>query len=201
MAKQIQFKFGKINWQAGLTKVDREKVYGYVEEIVYDKNNSLCTLASLLDNGSTIVPNGSTALKTVDTYNREVDKKSLKTVYLDGSDAILVPSSYDGEISLTEATLDNIYDLEVTSVYQMDFEIEADKLQAVNILKTVPGLGFVFNYRADYEGADAIIIAAQDSFFILVGRKLQFSFLMNDQILAIEDTDEQIDEEVDFGML
>ena len=201
MAKQLQFIFGNYTWQGSLTKVDRDKVYGFVEESVFDKNGTLCTLASMLDDGSTLVPTGATAMKIVDSKNKEVDKKSLKTVYMDGRDAILIPSSYDAEIILNEVTLNDLYDLEVTSVYQVDFENEVDKSKTIEVLQTVAGLGFIFNYRADYEGADAILIAAQKTVFILVGRKLEFHYLKNQQAVVQEETETTSEDELDFGML
>ena len=66
----------------------------------------------------TLVLNGATAIKTVDESFNELDKKELKVVYQDGKDAVLVPSSYEGEVSLTETTLDDLFNLEITSVYQ-----------------------------------------------------------------------------------
>jgi len=201
MGKQLQFVFGNHKWQGGLTKVDRDKVYGYIEEVVFDKDGHSCSLASILDDGMTVVPSGATALKTVDPQNREVDKKTLKTVYMDGTAAALVPSSYDAEIDLKEVTLTDLYDLEVTSLYQVDFDNSADKSVALELLKNVAGLGFVFNYRADYEGANAIVIKSQDAVFILVGRSLQFEYLKNQQALIVEETETDSEEDVDFGML
>jgi hypothetical protein len=201
MAKQLQFVFGNHKWQGGLTKVDRDKVYGYIEEVVFDKDGHSCSLASMLDDGMTVVPSGATALKTVDLQNREVDKKTLKTVYMDGTAATLVPSSYDAEIDLKEVTLNDLYDLEVTSIYQVDFDNSAVKSVALELLNNVAGLGFVFNYRADYEGADAILIKSQDTVFILVGRSLQFEYLKNQPALIVDETETDSEEEVDFGML
>ena len=201
MAKQLQFFFEKYKWQGWLTKVDRDKVYGYIEEAVFDKDGNTCFLASMLTDGMTLVPSGATAMKTVDAGNLEVDKKKLKTVYMDGTEATLVPSSYDGEINLKEVTLNDIYDMEVTSVYQVDFEASIDKSTALEILGNVPGLGFVFNYRADYEGADAILISSQESVFILVGRALKFGYLKNQQALMQEEIDTANEDELDFGML
>ena len=93
--------------------------------------------------------------------------------------------------------------MEVTSVYQVDFEASIDKSTALEISGNVPGLGFVFNYRADYEGADAdaILISSQESVFILVGRALKFGYLKNKQALMQEEIDTANEDELDFGML
>lgn len=201
MAKNINFKSGKKSWAAAITKVDRDKVYGYVEEVVTDANGKPCVLAGLLDDGSTVVLPGATAMKTVDPDNREVDKKTLRTVYLDGRDAELIPSSYDGDVNLQPATMDDLFDLEVTAVYQLNFEGDGDKKSALEALKADPVMRFMFNYRADYEGADALMIAAQNEVFLLTGRKLEFPYLHNEVVPVIVETEETTEEDTDFGML
>ena len=69
MAKNITFRMGNLSFAAGLNKVDRDKVYGYVEEVVLDNQGKPCSTGSLLDDGQTLVLSGATALKTVDANN------------------------------------------------------------------------------------------------------------------------------------
>ena len=161
-------------------------------------------MGSLLDDGRTLVLNGATALKTVDASFNELDKKELKVVYQDGKDAVLVPSSYEGEVSLTEATLDDLFNLEITSVYQLDFEDAAQKKSVSDYLADGKVARFVFNYRSDYEGADAILIANADGIFALTGRIIDFPFLEN-KLAPVASTlvEETVEEEegMDFGML
>ena len=112
MAKAIQFVAGKLKFAAALTKIDRDKVYGFIEVKVNDDKGKPCIMGSLLDDGRTLVLNGATAIKTVDALFNELDKKELKVVYQDGKDAVLVPSSYEGEVNLIETTLDDLFNLE-----------------------------------------------------------------------------------------
>ena len=204
MAKAIQFIAGKLKFAASLTKIDRDKVYGFIDEKVNDDNGNPCILGSLLDDGRTLVLNGATAIKTVDTSFNELDKTELKVVYQDGKDAVLVPSSYEGEINLTETTFDDLFNLEITSVYQLDFEDLAVKTSVNDFLADGKVFRFVFNYRADYEGADAILISNPAGIFALTGRIIDFSYLENKLMKVtenlVEDTIEE-DEEIDFGML
>ena len=142
-------------------------------------------------------------MKTVNTQNTEVDKKTLKTVYMDGKDAILVPSSYEGTIELTRATMDDLFNLEVSAVYQLTWE---DANAKKGILKELDGgqlFRFIYNYRADYEGADALLLAAQNEVFVLSGRLLDFSYLENKTVAPIAEAEstEQEEEDMDFGML
>ena len=203
MAKSITFSIGDKKFQGAINKVDRDKVYGFVEELVTDASGNLCTTGSIMDDGSTIILSGATALKTVDKNNKEVDKKTLKAVYMDGKDAVLVPSSYDQEVMLQKTIVDDLYNLEVTAVYQMAFEdtgiVKADVLKMLGD----DYYRFVFNYRADYEGADAIMLATANEVFVLTGRLLEFNFLENkNTVVVLEDeTAAETDDSIDFGML
>jgi len=203
MAKAIQFNAGKLTFAASLTKVDRDKVYGFIEVKVNDDKGNPCTMGSILEDGKTIVLNGATANKTVDASFNELDKKELKVVYQDGKDAVLVPSSYEGEVLLTETSLDDLFNLEVTSVYQLDFEDDLQKKSVSDYLASGKVARFLFNYRADYEGADAILIANANGIFALTGRIIDFPFLKN-EVEPISETllEQPIEEEgMDFGML
>jgi hypothetical protein len=202
MAKNLTFSLGKTSYSAAITKIDRNKVYGFVEEQVLDKNGNICTSGNLLDDGQTLILTGATALKTVTANNEEVDKKTLKTVYMDGTDATLVPSSYDGIIELAEATPDDLFNLEVTTVYQLTWEDATAKDNMVKELEDGKLFRFVFNYRADYEGADAIILSSQNEVFVLTGRLLEFDYLENKTAAPVTEVDNtEQEEEVDFGML
>jgi len=202
MAKNLTFVIGDEKFSAGISKVDRDKVYGYVEEVVTDKEGNLCTVGSLLDDGQTLVLSGATALKTVDAKLNEVDKKTLKTVFQDGKDAVLIPSSYDSEIQLKESGMDDLFNLEVSTVYQLTWEDVASKASLLKLLENGKVFQFVFNYRADYEGADALVIAAQNEVFVLTGRMLSFDFLEKKTAApVVEEVIEETEEEMDFGML
>ena len=203
MAKAIQFVAGKLKFAAALTKIDRDKVYGFIEVKVNDDKGDPCIMGSLLDDGRTLVLNGATALKTVDASHNELDKKELKVIYQDGSDAVLVASSYEVEVNLTKTSLDDLFNLEINSVYQLDFEDASQKKSVSDYLADGKVARFVFNYRADYEGADAILIANADGIFALTGRIIDFPYLENKlaQVAAnlVEETMEE--EAMDFGML
>jgi hypothetical protein len=203
MARNLKFKIEGKSCQAAIVKFDRSKVYGFVEEIVTDRNGKVCSIGSLMDDGQTIILSGATALKTVDDSLNEVDKKTLKTVYMDGKDAVLVPSSYDSEIELTKCSLDDLFNLEVTTSYQLTWESDSEKSEMLNVLESESLYRFVFNYRADYEGSDAILLRNQDEVFILTGRYLEFDYLENKVIYQVEEIEENVEEEedeIDFGM-
>jgi hypothetical protein len=203
MAKNLSFRIGSNVFAAGITKIDRDKVYGFVEEVVLDKDGAPCTTGNLLDDGQTVILSGATALKTVDEHGAEVDKHQLKMVYADGADAVLVPSSYDGDVALQPATLNDLFNLEVNTVYQLTWEDAAQKSAMLAQLEGGAVYRFVFNYRADYEGADAIVLAAQQEVFALTGRMLEPEYLENKTAVPIAEPEasNEEEEELDFGML
>lgn len=203
MGKVIQFAADNLKFAAALTKIDRDKIYGFIEVKVNDDKGNPCTMGSLLDDGRTLVLNGATALKTVDSKYNELDKKTLKVVYQDGTDAVLVPSSYEGEVKLLECSMDDLFNLEISSVYQLDIEDAEQKKMVTNFLADGKVARFVFNYRADYEGADAIIISNANGIFALTGRIIDFPYLENKLTASISNLQEETIEEegMDFGML
>jgi hypothetical protein len=201
MAKNLTFVIDQQKFAAGIAKVDRDKVYGFVEEVVSDKDGNVCSTANILNDGQTLILSGATAMKTVDANFVEVDKKTLKTIYLDGKDAVLIPSSYDGEIVLKSAHLDDLFNLEVSTVYQLTWEDATSKSAMLKLLGNGKLFQFVFNYRADYEGADAIVISALDEVFVLTGRLLSFEYLENKTAAPITEVEDEVEEEIDFGML
>lgn len=203
MAKAIEFVADNFKFAAALTKVDRDKVYGFIELKVKDDLAKPCILGSILDDGKTLILNGATALKTVDAKYNELDKKQLKVVYQNGEDAILVPSSFDGEVKLSQASFDDLFNLEISSVYQLEFEDSSTLKSASDHLANGKLLRFIFNYRADYEGADAILISNSEGVFALTGRIIEFPFLDNQLSNSVESLFEETveDEEMDFGML
>ena len=61
---------------------------------------------------------------------------------------------------------------------------------------------FEFNYRTDYEASDAFILQSEQNIFILTGTKNDFTYLENTkQEQVVIETEENLDEELDFGML
>jgi len=202
MAKNIHFKFGDQSWDSGITKVDRDKVYGWVEEVALDDKGNVCAVASLLDDGSTLILTGTTALKTLTLAGAEISKKDLIAFNEAGEPAELIPSVFDREIELSPATMDDFFDLEVKSVYQLSFEDENVKMNMVKELAGGKLMKFTFNYRNDYSCDEAMLLTAQNEIFILTGTLASFTYLSNGIIqLEEEDAETGEEEELDFGLL
>ena len=58
MAKSLVFQFDGANVAFQMNKIDRSKLYGYKELEILDEQGQTCELATLADDGKTIVGRG-----------------------------------------------------------------------------------------------------------------------------------------------
>jgi hypothetical protein len=171
--------------------------------MIEDDKGQSCFEGSLLDDGQTLIGKGCSAIKVLDEKGLEVDKKELKAVDVNGKPLNEVLSVFETGITLKEGVMDDLFDLEVDSAYDFNWSDETMKAAFLNEIKGKV-FTFEFNYRTDYEGADAVLISNSEGAFILSGRKLEFEFLSNKNqtILAIPELEEEKeeDQEMDFSM-
>ena len=204
MARKLTFQLNNQEFDLGINKLDRKKLYGFKETIAQDHEGNDCIKASIDDTGSLIIPKGGIALGIIDSDANWVNKADLKAVNLDGTDAQIVPSSFDAPISLKETvTIDEFLDYSIQYVYQLQSENDINTL-IENIKNNSEIFTFTFNYRADYEGSNAFIIENDDKLFVLVGYKNNFNFIgleESTQVSIEEDKDFSIEDDLDFGML
>ncbi len=197
MAQTVNFKFNGITSETSLTKLNRDKVYGWSEYVYTDSDNHVCSFLTLLD-GKTFIGQGGMALKSIDSKGNEIDKSTLVAHYEDESVATKYPSVFDSETELSaDKTLQDYMSMDVKSVYQLA-EVAAELLLAVQTHKV---LYFKFNYRADYEPDDAFLISQGDNLFIIVGKINNFAYSSLAVIpLDLEDEAEEASDEIDFNM-
>ena len=84
MAQTVNFKFNGITSETSLTKLNRDKVYGWSEYVYTDSDNHVCSFLTLLD-GKTFIGQGGMALKSIDSKGNEIDKSTLVAHYEDES--------------------------------------------------------------------------------------------------------------------
>ena len=63
MAKPLIFRHGKSELSFQLDKLDRDKLYGYIDTEAHDSQNRVCQLAILGGDGKTLVGRGGSALQ------------------------------------------------------------------------------------------------------------------------------------------
>lgn len=199
MAKEASFQILGSVFSAELTKVDRDKVYGWVEESYHDKIGNRLSWATLLSDGKTLVGTGGTALKTLGPDGEEVSKSSLKAILPDGSDAQIQKSVYEELVQLDlNHSIEDLMRLEVKAVYQLNISSGFDTVQAA--LNKNPVLYFKFNYRADYQADDAFIIGQDKYIFIITGVLQEFEYAFPQKPAIIEFADDDSENSFDFNM-
>lgn len=198
MAKEAVLNFHGNLVKANLTKVDRKKVYGWSEEVYTDKSGNVCSWATLLNDGVTLVGSGGSALKTFNNLGHEVSKSDLVTVYDNGELANLISSVFDAETTLSsDKTIEDLMNLEVKSVYQLEVIENKDLLKTW--LSQFKVLYLPFNYRTDYESDDAFLLNQGELFFIITGTIKEFQYASLQATPELESDVEESDE-IDFNM-
>lgn len=200
MAKEIQFVGRNISFRAGIEKVDRDKVYGFVKTVIYDDKERECHFETLLDDGHTLIPAGGFALKLLNSAQEEVARKELVAVDAEGKPMEIIPSVFDRTVDLrSDASIDDYLTMNVKAVYQLD--VTDGREQLMDWLNGDSMLAFDFNYRAGVETDTAFIVPADSHVFAVIGTPAQFEFVTLDAPVVEESADEESEDDLDFGML
>jgi len=199
MPRSLVFTVGEAAYDTAPTKVDRRKLYGWATTIAVDDAGSECRLASMDGSGTFIIPPGGTGLGVLGPDGEWVDRAQLRAVTIDGQDAPLLPSSFDGPIDLSQtATANDLLDHNIVSVYQLS--------GASGLADALGGriASFEYCYRAGYVASDAFVLAADGEVFMLVGYKNTFEFVGLRQAEEVDEPDEpnidDDDDDIDFSM-
>ena len=199
MGRKVSFKIEGSLLESEIVKVDRTKLYGTSEKIVYDTNKEECVLSDLYE-GSTILPRGSIGQVLIDENGNSVSRSELIGFNLQGEKVEKVPSIFSIENNCKKIEIDDFISSSIKSIYQL--VIDEDQIESWKKYFTKDEVYlFEFNYREDYEGDDAFLIFNEDGFFISVGKSNEFEFLELSNV-SVEDTDEdiEIEDDLDFSM-
>lgn len=199
MGRKVSFKIGGSLLESEIVKVDRTKLYGTSEKIVYDTNKEECVLSDLYE-GSIILPRGSVGQVLIDENGNSVSRSKLIGFNLQGEKVEKVPSIFSIENNCKNVGIDDFISSSIKSIYQL--VIDEDQIESWKKYFTNDEVYlFEFNYREDYEGDDAFLISNEDGFFISVGKSNEFEFLELSNV-SVEDTDEdiEIEDDLDFSM-
>jgi hypothetical protein len=203
MAKVLTFSIGGIEYTADPGKIDRKKLYGYREQIALDEDGEECQLVSMSLCGTIVIPKGGTALGYLDSDGSWVERSSMRTVKLDGSAAILTPSSYSVVIPLLQkAAPEELLDCSVAAFYRLDASMGLAEAIGSDIYR------FEYCYSESYETQTAFVMMSEASgfkeLFMLIGRKNEFPFIGLEEITVFDENSTEDDEddgdEIDFSM-
>lgn len=197
MGRKVSFKIEGSSLESEIVKVDRRKLYGTSEKIVYDTNKEECVLSDLYE-GSIILPRGSVSQLQIDENGNSVSRSELIGFNLQGEKVEKVPSIFSIENNCKKVEIDDFISSSIKSIYQI--VIDEDQIESWKKFFTNDEVYlFEFNYREDYEGDDAFLISNEEGYFISVGKSNKFEFLELSNV-SIEDTDEEIEDDLDFSM-
>ena len=199
MGRKVSFKIEGSLLESEIVKVDRTKLYGTSEKIVYDTNKEECVLSDLYE-GSIILPRGSVGQVLIDENGNSVSRSELIGFNLQGEKVEKVPSIFSIENNCKKVEMDDFISSSIKSIYQL--VIDEDQIESWKKYFTNNEVYlFEFNYREDYEGDDAFLISNEEGFFISVGKSNEFEYLELSNI-SVEDTDEdiEIEDDLDFSM-
>ena len=198
MARKVKFNINSSLLESGIVKVDRSKLYGSSKKIVRDMKGNECVLSNLY-NGDRILPKGSISQVLVDNEGLFVSRSALVGFNSNNEQVEKVSSIFSNDNQCKKVDLDEFLSVNVKSIYQLVME-EEDQEKWNTLFANDEIYHFVFNYREDYEGDDAYLISNSKDLFITVGKKNDFEFLEQSNIVIDDEEEEEIDDELDFSM-
>ncbi|MDR2767261.1 MAG: hypothetical protein LBB82_02920 [Treponema sp.] len=199
MSKALTFTLGGKPFSLRPEKIDRKKIYGGREKLVFDDDNKECTLAYTDDTGTLVMPKGGVGLGIVSPEGEWVERSSLKARTLDGGDAALIPSSYDVPNALSKKVSgEEFLDYTVTAAYQLGGDSAFCTALGDDIYT------FEYIYREGYETTSAFVLQSGGAAFLLLGYETGIEMLDLNQTAEIDAEDEEPDEDedaIDFTMM
>lgn len=203
MARQIVVCRNGESSAFGFSKVDRAKLYGRRRRMPLDPSGERCQAASLTEDGSLVLLPGMTGQGYFTSEQLWVPTKELVGIDAQGEVVEKVPSTLGVAQELrSDVSASELLSLSVQSVYAL----EADEVEGALLeeLKAGKVFGFAFNYRADYEAAEAYLIANDaGEVFALVGNRAEFAWRSDEARIepsTIVDEEDDDDDDLDFEM-
>jgi len=205
MAKPLVFMFGGVEIPLALSKVERADLYGFAEIETLDELGRKCQLATLADDGKSVIPAGGTAFASLSPEGHWLEKKTLVPTDNQGKRIEPVASSYAAPVPLeNKVTIEAYLSHNIRAVYQVTDELAGpDFGPLIDELKRGTIFQFPYSFRGGVE-ADAgfLLLSAEGTPFFAVGSPTKLEFVGYEQTAGV--TEDQADGEedaVDFGMM
>jgi hypothetical protein len=203
-----------------LEKIDRDRLYGYVEIETADDAGQPCTQALLAGDGHTLARPGDTALTYLSPEGLWRDRSQLHAVDArDGTPLISVKSTFACPVNLDEvpvgpdapprsdpnkiATLDEYLSHMIRLVYRLILESGS----AGPLLAELEG-GTIFTFPFSYRGGDLastgfVLLGRDASIYLAVGQPCAVDYATLDAPAAIAEDDSAAEDEaeLDFSVL
>jgi len=186
-----------------LEKIDRNRLYGYVDTETRDGAGRLCSRATLADDGRTLAGAGDTAITYLAPDGSWRECSELHAVDArDGSVIVPVKPTFAFPVTLDgqHATVEDYLAHSIRLVYQL----LADPGGSDDLLAEL-ARGTIYRFPFSYRGGDladpAFLLAGNDGgIYLAVGAPCALDYAsLNGTPAAIEETDEE--EELDFSLI
>ena len=203
MARALVLKFDGTDIVCSPEKVDRTKLYGFIDVEALDTKGRKCQLATVAEDGRTIVGAGGSAFAQLSPDGEWLDKSKLKAVDREGKPVTPVESSYSAPVAVTKtATIEEYLSHNIKGVYLLNPE-SAGALLAE--LKKGTIYTFPYSFRGGLEADVGFILATPEGTpFFCVGQPTSLHFVGLEQANAAAEEDGEAgaeDASVDFGMM
>jgi hypothetical protein len=206
MAKPLVFQWRDREISFTMAKVDRAKLYGFKESDVLDNHGERCDLATLAQDGQTVVGRGGAALGNLTVDRTWIEKGEMRPVDPAGQTIAPVSSSFAAPVPLTEkATPEDYLDCAVRAIYLMESADDArplcEELQQGTIYR------FPYSFRGGLEPDLGFLLAnVEGKVFCAIGKPSKVEYLgLAQAAAAVEDEESAGDEEdadaMDFSMM
>ena len=206
MAKPLVFQWRDRQISFQMVKVDRARLYGFKESDVLDDQGQRCELATLAQDGQTLIGRGGSAFGTLTVDGTWIEKTQLRPVDPAGQTIQPVPSSFAAPVPLVEqASPADYLDCAVRTLYLLETSDDigplADELKQGAIYR------FPYSFRGGLEPDQGFLIAnSEGQLFCAIGKPAKVEFLSLAQAApAVEDEETNADEEdadaIDFSMM
>jgi len=202
MARQLTFEHAGVTYDTPMEKVDRRKLYGWVEKRYYDANGDECHFGTITADGTHILGRASLEQGYLDRDGDWVERGDLVAVDEYGDVLEKQESSFKAPIRLDEKVSVDDYLLYIAkSVYQLD--AAPALIAAVRADDEI--FVFPFNYVASLQPDEAFLIENEGVLFMVVGEPTGFDYVGLEEVeatLLIEDEEEEEEADImDFGMM
>lgn len=199
MAQALHFHIGGAEIESAPVKLDRKKLYGWVDTVATSTAGVVCAAAQVDPDGGLVVPAGAVKPALLDEDGLWVERSELVPLDAEGRELPMLPSSFDAPIILDrKASMEEFLDHSWKSVYQLD---------SAELAAAVGGdiYAFPFNYRAGPVADEGFLLAADGAVFLFAGEKIAFEYIgIAEEGVLDEDAEQdagQEEDDFDFGMM
>jgi hypothetical protein len=204
MARSLVLRFKDKEIAVNPEKVDRTKLYGFIDVEALDAKGRKCQLATLADDGRTIVGQGGSAFAQLSPDGEWLEKSTLKAVDREGKPIVPVESTYSAPVAVTKAaSIDDYLSHNIKGVYAL--HSEGDLAALATELKGGKIYTFPYSFRGGLEADVGFLLASSDgTLFLCVGQPTTIHFVGLEQAAAPTEDEpegEAEDDSVDFGMM